>query len=177
VTKDDIQLLFEYDRWANNRTLTAVSALNEEQFLRDLGGSFPSVRDTLAHMIGGEWLWLAYWKEPSPSADLIAELRTRRNALFHPDLLPNIAAVQSKWTEVEKNQIKFVNQVTDAALEATFPVHGVRIGLIYLMQHMANHSTYHRGQITLMLRQLNAKPIATDFHVFIAEGRPETPTP
>ena len=53
MTKDDIQLLYEYDRWANNRVLQAASALGAEEFTRDLGGSFTSVRDTLVHIIGG----------------------------------------------------------------------------------------------------------------------------
>ncbi len=82
MNKDDIQLLYEYDRWANNRVLQAVSALSDEQFTRDLGGSFTSVRDTLAHIISGEWGWLAYWKAPSPDAAFVAELRKRRDALF-----------------------------------------------------------------------------------------------
>jgi len=38
------------------------------------------------------------------------------------------------------------------------------------MQHLANHSTYHRGQVALMMRQLHAEPLATDFHVFLVEG-------
>jgi uncharacterized damage-inducible protein DinB len=54
MTKDDIQLLFEYDRWANRRTLEPVSALSAEQFTRDLGGGFRSMRNTLVHIIGGE---------------------------------------------------------------------------------------------------------------------------
>jgi hypothetical protein len=41
----------------------------------------------------------------------------------------------------------------------------------HLMQHLANHSTYHRGQIRLMMRQLDAEPLATDFHMFLIEGR------
>jgi uncharacterized damage-inducible protein DinB len=41
------------------------------------------------------------------------------------------------------------------------------------MQHLANHSTYHRGQIALMLRQLGSEPLATDFHVFLVEGLSE----
>ena len=56
MNKDDIQLLYEYDRWANNRVLRAVCALCEEQFTRDLGGSFRSVRDTLLHIVGGDWV-------------------------------------------------------------------------------------------------------------------------
>jgi uncharacterized damage-inducible protein DinB len=30
------------------------------------------------------------------------------------------------------------------------------------MQHVVNHSSYHRGQVTTLLRQLGAKPVATD---------------
>ena len=40
------------------RGVGAVSVLTLEQFTRDLGGSFCSVRDTLVHRIGGEWGWL-----------------------------------------------------------------------------------------------------------------------
>ena len=57
MTRDDIQLLYAYDRWANNRVLQAASALGVEQFTLDLGGSFRSVRGTLVHIIGGEWIW------------------------------------------------------------------------------------------------------------------------
>jgi uncharacterized damage-inducible protein DinB len=62
MTKDDIRLLYGYDRWANNRVLQAVSGLSPERFTRDLGGSFRSVRDTIVHIIGGEW-GLAYLLE------------------------------------------------------------------------------------------------------------------
>lgn len=69
MIEDDIQLLFEYDRWANNRVLQAASVHRAEQFTHDLGGSFCSIRDTLVHIIGGEWSWLAYWKELAPGPD------------------------------------------------------------------------------------------------------------
>ena len=52
MTKDDIQLLYEYDRWATNSVLQATSTLSVEEFTRDLGGSFRSVRDTLVHIVG-----------------------------------------------------------------------------------------------------------------------------
>jgi uncharacterized damage-inducible protein DinB len=173
MTKDDIQLLYEYDRWANNRVLQAVSALNAEQFTRGLRGSFRSVRDTLVHIIAGEWGWLAYWREPSPSPAFVADLSKRRDALFHPNAFPNVAAVESRWLEVEKEQAEFVNRLTNESLEKMLPFRTTQIRLAHLMQHLANHSTYHRGQIALMMRQLGAEPLATDFHVFLAEGRRE----
>ena len=173
MTKDDIQLLYEYDRWANNRVLQAASALSAEQFTRDLRSSFRSVRDTLVHIIGGEWIWLAYWKDPPHSATLLADLRKRRDALFNPHAFPDVAAVQTKWMEVEKEQIEFVNRLTDESLEKMLPFRTTQIRLTHLMQHMANHSTYHRGQFATMMRQLDAEPLATDFHVFLVEGRRE----
>lgn len=170
MTRDDIQLLYEYDRWANNRVLQAVSALSAEQFTRDLGGSLRSVRDTLVHIIGGEWGWLAYWKEPSHGPTFSTDLWTRHDALFNPNAFPNIEAVQLKWAEVEKEQVEFMNRATNESLEKMLPFRTTQIRLAHLMQHLANHSTYHRGQVALMMRQLGAEPLATDFHVFLVEG-------
>jgi uncharacterized damage-inducible protein DinB len=174
MTKDEIQLLYEYDRWANNRVLQAASTLNAEEFTRDLGGSFASVRDTLAHIVGSEWGWLACWKEPSPSSAFVTDLVwAQRDALFNANAFPDLAAVKLKWAEVEREQVEFVNRVTDESLARTLPVRTAQISLALLMQHLANHSTYHRGQVALMMRQLAAAPLATDFALFLMEGRSE----
>ena len=171
MTKDDIQLLYEYDRWANNSVLQAVSTLRVEEFARDLGGSFRSVRDTLVHIIGVEWGWLTIWKEPSVSSAFVTDLWTRLGALFHPNAFPDVAAVQLRWAEVEREQVEFVNRVTNESLRSMLPLRETQISLAHLMQHLANHSTYHRGQVALMMRQLAAKPLATDFAVFLMESR------
>ena len=169
MTKDDFQLLYEYDRWANNKVLQAASILSSEQFTRDLGGSFRSVRDTLVHIIAGEWIWLTYWKEPAHSLVVLQDLRTRRSILFNPDSFSSVVQLQAKWAEIEKEQIEFVSCVTKELLEKMLPHRTTQASLAHLMQHLANHSTYHRGQVALMMRQLNAEPVATDFHVFLLE--------
>jgi uncharacterized damage-inducible protein DinB len=171
MTKDDIQLLYEYDRWANNTVLQAVSTLSAEEFTRDVGGSFPSVRDTLVHIVGCEWSWLACWKEPSPGSAFVTGIWTRHNDLFNPNTFPDFAAVQLKWAEVEREQVEFVNRVTNESLRRMLAVRETQISLAHLMQHLANHSTYHRGQVALMMRQLAAEPRATDFAMFLMEGR------
>jgi uncharacterized damage-inducible protein DinB len=170
MTKDDIQLLFEYDRWANERMLQAVSALASEQFTRHLDGSFSCLRDAVAHIIGGQWIWLAYWKATMHGAALLEELRMRREAQFNADVLPNAVALVAKCKEVETEIAEFLNAMTDQNLERTLPARNTSISLAHLMQHVANHSTYHRGQVALMLREIGAEPAPTDFHVFLAEG-------
>jgi uncharacterized damage-inducible protein DinB len=177
MTKHDIHLLFEYDRWANNRVLQAVSTLTVQQFTRDLGGSFRSVRDTLVHIIGGEWGWLTIFNEPSPGPTFVTELWTRHDALFTPNTFPDVASVRLKWAEVEKAQVEFVNRVTNESLQRTLPLRTTQISLAHLMQHLVNHSTYHRGQIAIMMRQLAAKPLSTDFLIFLLEfPRQSAPT-
>jgi uncharacterized damage-inducible protein DinB len=173
MNRDDIQLLFEYDRWANNSVLQAASALSVEQFTRDLGGSFGSVRDTLVHIVSGAWGWRTIWKEASLTSAFVTELWGRIGVTFDPKAYCDIAAVQLKWAEVEKEQIEFVNGVTDETLARMLPVRATHLSLAHLMQHMANHSTYHRGQVSMMMRQLGAVPVATDFARFLLVGRGE----
>jgi uncharacterized damage-inducible protein DinB len=173
MTKDDIQLLYEFDRWANDRVLQAVSTLSVEEFTRDPGGSFRSVRDTLVHIVGSERSWLTCWKKPSPSSAFVDDVWTRHDALFNPNEFPDLAAVQLKWAEVEREQVDFVNRVTNESLGRMIPVRTTQISLAHSMQHLANHSSYHRGQVALMMRQLAATPLATDFAMFLMEGRRE----
>ena len=169
MTRDHIQLLFEYDRWANQRALQAASALTGEQFTRDLSGGLRSVRDALVHIIGGEWGWLTYWKEPSPSAAFLADLWDRHDALFRADAFPDLSAVRAKWAELEKEQEQFVNSLSEGALRRMLPLGARPVSLGQLMQHLVNHSTYHRGQVAFVIRQLGAQPLTSDFHVFLRQ--------
>src|SRR5258708_19707333 len=68
MTPEEIRLLFDYNAWANHRSLEAAAALPNEQFTKPLGSSFPSVRDTLAHVCGAEWIWYERFQGNSPSA-------------------------------------------------------------------------------------------------------------
>ena len=57
-----IRELNDYSRWANRRTLAATAQLDSDKFTRSMGNSFSSVRDTLAHILGAEWIWLERWQ-------------------------------------------------------------------------------------------------------------------
>src|SRR5258708_35873750 len=60
--------LFEYNYWGRDRQLEASAALSQEQFLRPMGNSFSSLRDTLAHLVAAEWIWLERLRGRSPAA-------------------------------------------------------------------------------------------------------------
>jgi uncharacterized damage-inducible protein DinB len=142
--------------------LKAAEALTPEQFLKDLGNSFPSVRDTLVHILGAEEAWLTRWHGTSPKA------------LRDPAPLTTLAAVRECWAGVERRLRAFVDGLTQEDLSrmhtyTNLAGKSLTLPLWQQMQHMANHSSYHRGQVTTMLRQLGAAPVATDLIVFYAE--------
>jgi len=65
---NDIHQLYDYNRWARRRILTVASTLASDEFIRPMGNSFSSIRDTLAHILGAEWIWLERWQGRSPRA-------------------------------------------------------------------------------------------------------------
>jgi uncharacterized damage-inducible protein DinB len=157
-----IQELYAYNRWANNRVFDVVATLTPDQFTRDLGSSYPSLRDTILHIIWAEWIWLQRWKGISPQSVL------QVGDFLSPDTL------RAKWSEVEIEQRAFLKTVTSEGLLAAVPYINLQgqtwqYPLWRQMYHVVNHSTYHRGQLTTMLRQLGAQAVATDFLVFYDE--------
>lgn len=162
MTKEDIARLYEYNAWANARILHACAALSDEQFTRNLGSSFPSVRDTLAHILGAEWIWCERW-------------RGRSHPGMPPGLeFPNLAAVRQRWSEVQRDLAEFVASLTEEDLTREFSYRNTKGEALShplwpALQHVVNHSTYHRGQVTTMLRQLGAKAVATDLIAFYRE--------
>lgn len=151
--------LFEFNRWANARILEAVTKLTPDEFTRNLGSSFPSIRDTLTHILSAEWIWLMRWKGSSPKA------------MFSPSEFSTLLHLKNRWTEIEKDQTEFVSELTNESLERRITYTNIKgeewtYPLWQMLRHVVNHSTYHRGQITTLLRQLGAKPISTDLLVF-----------
>jgi uncharacterized damage-inducible protein DinB len=68
----------------------------------------------------------------------------------------------------------FVRGLAQADLDRVFEYKTLKFGvyrnpLWESMQHLVNHGTYHRGQVTTLLRQLGAQAIATDLMHFDRE--------
>lgn len=165
MTVDYVRRLFSYTEWANARFLETVRGLSEEQFTREIISSFPSIRETLAHMAFAEWLWLQRWKGENPTT--------------RPDWTkqPSLETIEAKLHDVERDRAELLDTLTDDDLRRDFayrnlagdPYSGI---LGELMAHVVNHATYHRGQLTTMIRQVGATPPSTDLvNLFVAVGQ------
>jgi uncharacterized damage-inducible protein DinB len=159
---EEIVALYEFNAWANRRTLDATAAVTTEQFTRELGSSFSSVRDTLVHIYGVEWLWLERLQGRSPAAFPA----TRE--------FQDVERLKSRWEELDTIQLQYAHGITQADLDEVMEYKTLSFGpgrnpRWQMMQHVVNHGTYHRGQVTTMLRQLGAKAVGTDLITFYRE--------
>ena len=162
MSPEIVKDLYAYDAWANRRTFEACAALTPEQFTKNLGNSFSSVRDTLAHIVGAQFVWLERFYGRVPPGLLAASD------------FPDVASLTSKLNELQLRLAEYVGGLSADDLRAGFSYRDLKGRehnnmRWHVLQHLANHGTYHRGQITTMLRQLGAKPVSTDLIAFYRE--------
>jgi uncharacterized damage-inducible protein DinB len=150
MNQQELQTLLDYHYWARDRVLDAAEKLTPDQFGRDLGNSFRSVRETLAHIYAAEWAWCSRWNGVSPTA-------------FPTDLPVDVTAIRAKWGELESNVRAVLDRMGEPGLDQVIEYRmlngDARTSIFWQMvQHVVNHASYHRGQVTTMLRQLGATP-------------------
>jgi len=161
MTLQEIKTLQAYNAWADNRILDAVAQLPTDQYMQDMKSSHGGIHGTLIHMIGAEKIWLERFQgEPQP---------------FLTQNPPNtFQELKTIWEKVGYDTARWLGTMTDKKLGETFNLKTAK-GDTYThvywqaFQHLVNHSSYHRGQIVTMVRQLGAKPVSTDLSLFYRE--------
>jgi uncharacterized damage-inducible protein DinB len=159
MTADEVRELFGYNAWANDLMFDAAAALAPEAYARDLKSSHGGIHGTLAHIVWAEDLWLRRWLgRPNP-------------AVAQGGDLASLAAVRGRWREVEAERAAFLKGFPDTRLEETVlvrPSSGgeFRHSFREMFLHAVDHSSYHRGQVVTMLRQVGAVPPSTGLIYF-----------
>jgi uncharacterized damage-inducible protein DinB len=155
----EMQRLYEYNYWANQKLFAALSPLATEQFTQHVAGSYGSVRNTLVHVLSAEWGWLDRCGGPA------------RGAKLEPRDFPTLASVTEPWARVEMQMREYLGRLSDEDLASeveftlgTGPAQRMARG--DLLQHAAVHAAHHRGQIALLVRSLGFEPGNFDFVIF-----------
>ena len=158
------RMLFEYNRWANERLLQRAAELTEDEFHRDLGLSMASVAGSLAHALSAETVWLARCRGESPS-------RLLGEADF-----PTIAVLQERWALQEEAMSGWLASLGEAELwgKVSYRTTGgeeQRQVLAYLLAHVVNHGTQFRAEAAVGLTRLGHSPGDIDLIVWLRRGR------
>jgi uncharacterized damage-inducible protein DinB len=162
MTLHEIKLLHAFNAWANNRIFEALENLPPAEFTRDLKSSHGSIHGTLAHMVAAEKIWLSRFAG-TPDKDLMPA-----------SAMPALADVKAAWESTGYAMAKFLGSMTDRKLQETFTTtyaSGKTYTYIYwqAFQHVVDHSSYHRGQIITLMRQLGHTPPSTGLIGFYRE--------
>jgi uncharacterized damage-inducible protein DinB len=146
----DVKTLLDYHYWARDIVLEAVAPLTPDELHRPIESSFKSVHATVVHIYGSEYIWFARWRgEPAP--------------MPQPGRFATVEAIRDEWIDSERRLRAFVDQLGDAGVNRVFTYvtlagQPASSPFSQMLQHVVNHGSYHRGQVTTMLRQLGAKP-------------------
>jgi uncharacterized damage-inducible protein DinB len=162
IPLETLRDLYEFNYWARDRQLQACAALTPEQFLRPLGSSFSSVRDTLVHLLAVEWIWLERWRGESPTKQDAAE--------FAAEKFPTLESIRERWKLIEQGVRDYLRDLTEQELSRPLAYTNLQgqawtYALWRVHFHVVNHQTYHRGQIATLLRQLGAPAVPIDYLV------------
>lgn len=150
-----------YNLWANRRIKDMIGPLSEVQMSEKIISSFPSVRKTLLHIWDAETIWLA--RLQSVSMDYWPSDKFEGNKA---DLFEGLLSISEKFCQ-------YTDQLTDAESSYTFKnTKGNSYTMIKgeTIHHCMNHSTFHRGQLITILRQLGQENlVSTDFITYLRE--------
>ncbi|MGA9118778.1 MAG: DinB family protein [Bacteroidota bacterium] len=162
MAPQEMRQLFAFNAWATNRIFDALEKLPAEQVGKDLQSSHKSILNTLVHLVGAERAWCSRW-----TGATVEPFLTVADA-------PNIMVLKETWNKVGFETAKFLGSLSEKKLTELFEMKtskGDVLKLVYWhsMLHVIDHSTYHRGQVVTMMRQLGAVPPNTGMNTFFRE--------
>jgi uncharacterized damage-inducible protein DinB len=145
-----------YSVWANETLIERLKKLDDALLHQEVKSSFPSIAKTLLHMWDAEVVWLKRFQGVSltewPSKDFKGTSADLINGVIKSS--KDIQAIVASGGEAfVKGKVRYKNLKGNEFED----------DIEYLLYHIVNHGTYHRGQITTMLRELGiTDPVSTD---------------
>ena len=136
--------LYEYNAWANKRVLDCLNRQNV---------SDEKIMSLMGHVVAAQFLWLHRIKAlPPPDVKLWGEYKL-------PQLVTMAENIGAQWLEFVKTTPDFNRDLVYNNYVGDPYTTNVEI----IMIHLVNHSSYHRAQVAMQLRQKGFEPVNTDF--------------
>lgn len=171
--KENFQLYAKYNQWMNSKIYPLVLPLSSDDLKKDRGAFFGSILGTLNHLLVADLAWL----------NRIASFPEKIEALVHMGEYPRPTALNQilfgdihELYEIRKQIddvfVALCAELDERHLEGSLTYKNMKgetmsKKLSLLLQHVFNHQTHHRGQLTTLLSQMGMDFGATDLLLLI----------
>lgn len=165
MTADYFPTLARYNRWANRRLYTACAELSDADYRKQRPAFFKSIHGTLNHLLVGDRIWLARIEGAASGIDTLDQM-------LHDDF----AALEAARKAMDDKLIALVDGMGEARLagdvayrQIVHPGGDRRTPMRFVLGHLFNHQTHHRGQVHDLLTQTTVLPPSLDMIGFLRE--------
>lgn len=155
--------MFNYHIWANQTILGRIKELSPSVLNQEVNSSFPTIAHALSHIYAVDTMWyLVLTGTGMPEA-------FHKSIPLNMSILDSVDEYANLFAQLSEQYKEWLQNQTD--LEQTIlldnPFAGIRqTRLSEIVLHTANHGTYHRGNISTMLRQLGHASTMNDYSLF-----------
>lgn len=162
-TDKQLEFLVSCKCWADNILYEALSVLTQEQLTTERPMLFGSILKLLNHVYAMDFVW-------KHNLDGTNHSLTTRN----PENPPEFTDLRDYQLEINQWYSEYVAGHSSKSIneKVAFTFIGGEENTMRksdVIQHVVNHSTYHRGHIEGALYQISVEPPTTDIPVFIRE--------
>ena len=164
-----IRRLFDYMIWCDRAMFEAGLRIPATEYYKDRGISAGSIHNLFVHQMVAQYTWLNRWK----GKVMVGRLD---NQAEHPTR----ELLAERWPAVHASLLEFLSQQSSQTFNTPMTVrrnHGelLTLPLGAMMTHVADHGTYHRGQLNTMFKLAGVEPVYTPYFRFAAEQTGKQP--
>ncbi|WP_439021959.1 DinB family protein [Bacillus thuringiensis] len=143
--------MYAYHLWANKVLLERIKELPSNVLYKESNSSYPNIAQTFSHIYVVDVMWLQVLKGIGMQEALEASM-----ALLKKTNLYSVDEFIKSFEELASQYEEWMNSQKDLEQKINLnnPWSGAReTAYSEILFHVVNHGTYHRGNITTMLRQ------------------------
>ena len=168
ATLDYFRTLARYNQWANRTLFAAVAQLPEAEYMKPRQAFFGSIHGTLNHNLVGDRVWMGRLTGHDSGIKALdqmlygdfAGLRVAREA-EDAQIINVIDAMDLPTLNSNLRYKAIVDHSTN-----TLPMQ-------FVLAHLFNHGTHHRGQTHGLLSQTSVAPPSLDLPYYLREAAPQ----
>jgi uncharacterized damage-inducible protein DinB len=163
MTKTAIEM-YDYHVWANKTMFNRLKEIPQDIYVKEIQSVFTSISKAMPHIYMTDHCWLDILSGKSMN-----EAMAFANQLKEKTETKTIEELETMYFELSERYKAFFNQQEDMekVIVLDNPYAGIReTSFSEIVLQVVNHATYHRGNITAMLRQMGHASVMTEYALF-----------